>query len=373
MLNQRLSKTLKDLLKMSNGSSKFSMAKFLNLHLYTEIYNTSLNHRPLGDVILKYISVFLCVLGIILNIFIIIIRSRRQMRSAINLMLSSLAVVDISLMLSYASFVFLFRTNRTLFMTLGAPCSSRELASFDIARHAVFHTARSAGNWMTVALALLRYLACRRDYTAYVITIGQAKGIVMGVVMFSVVVCSPRYLYTVERKNNVTECYMVKNLRDKNEEIFNKMESFLRVIFEDIGTNLFIVLFIILLIVEIRKGNKYRVQLMGDNASTPSNDGSSRTTKLLAIMLVFSVITGVPRVLKFLVAKIGVYKPGADLLLDEKLLDVFYILIILNSSINFVISCAISKKFLKMFRRVFRLSFSTISSAEVIEMQPHQL
>ena len=248
------------------------------------MYLVKSNHRPLEDVILKYISVAVCVLGVVFNMFILAVRSRREMASPTNFILTSLAIVDSLLMISYASFIFVNKNNRTLFMSFGVRCPSLILVLFDIIRHGMFYTSRTMSIWLTVALAVIRYRASRRCLTNYVITKKQAKVIVLSILMASCIVTGPRYFYTIEKYDD--DCYTVKALRHRSMFIA-KLEIVLRIINEEFWPFFLLTLFTGLLIRQIRNGNRYRNRLVGVSISKRDSNRGSKTTKMLMWMIFF--------------------------------------------------------------------------------------
>ncbi|MFH4975431.1 hypothetical protein AB6A40_002140 [Gnathostoma spinigerum] len=134
-----------------------------------------------------YIAMFLCIAGTLLNIVTILVLTRPTMLSPVNLLLCAVAVCDIAVMTSYLVFVSHFLINAA------KRCETDDY-SFAWAVFTLFHAHASVifhatSIWLTVSLAQIRVLTISRA------TSGPAKGVTipftvgLSIVTWLIIIC----------------------------------------------------------------------------------------------------------------------------------------------------------------------------------------
>lgn len=147
-----------------------------------------------------YVSVVVCVLGIVCSCLVVAVLTRRHMLTSSNYMLTALAICDLITMLSYIpyaiQFYCLYGVRKSVERnTLGS-------AWFCIVHANLSVTAHTASIWITVALSAFRYSMVRRAADGRAATSAAAAGcdlrtsrwIVLLVCASSAVVLIPNYL-----------------------------------------------------------------------------------------------------------------------------------------------------------------------------------
>uniref|UniRef100_A0A2C9JTZ9 G-protein coupled receptors family 1 profile domain-containing protein n=1 Tax=Biomphalaria glabrata TaxID=6526 RepID=A0A2C9JTZ9_BIOGL len=318
----------------------------------TELKLFRTEYRPFH----AYISLVISVFGIIGNSLNVFILTRKKMISAMNILLTALAVSDGLKLIFHLTFIVLF-----FFVDDNAlgPLVKVSYAMFYIIVAIVFH---SASIWLTVSLAIFRYIAIRFPLRAATLCSRYRAKVTIVIVCFSVtVICIPNSLshsYGSYNSENVTIWYIT--IIDGNEG-FNFIQKL------NLGVSTFLVrllpcllllLLSFLLILELRRAAE-RSSKLRSQENDPSDDTiqkrteTNRTTGMLVVVVVLFIVIELPHgILLISVARnkdyfYDVYDPLGDLIDDITLL---------NNGINFVIYCTMSKKFRDTFIAMFSCS-----------------
>ena len=138
-----------------------------------------------------YLSLVWCVFGSTSNAMNIAVLTRRALISPTNLLLTALAVADLLTMAFYVPYA-------AYFYCYARPDKLGRHPA-DWIRYLLFNncfniTAHTIAMWLTVSLAVFRYIAvCHPTVGSRVCTLRRARITVAAVVAFNIVFCSPNY------------------------------------------------------------------------------------------------------------------------------------------------------------------------------------
>lgn len=320
-----------------------------------------------------YLAAIVCVFGVIANVLNIIVLTRKNMQSSTNVLLTGLAISDGLTMVAY------FPWSLIMYVIHGTEVNvDRDTylcAEFQLG-YAIFSVIiHSVSIWLTVTLAVFRYVFIRFPRRgAHWCTIQRAKLAVVLVVVAVGVVCLPN---SVTYKIFEAPSYQFPNLVDSGvngtvywvdvkrdtqfNRFFQRFNFWVQAIFIRLLPCALLTLFSILLVKTMRDAEKRRKKLIskvnakeGERTPTSGNSKrqrkSNRTTKMLLAVVGLFLLTetpqGIMNVLSVLIDKFfdRVYSPVGDLI---------DIITLINSGINFVLYCIMSKQFRDTFVRIF--------------------
>ena len=145
-----------------------------------------------------YISLLVCIAGIFMNILIIMVLTRKEMRTPINRMLTGLAIADIVVMLEYIPF--------TLHMYV-FDLPKEEQYSYPWAVYVLFHShltqiLHTINIQLTISMSIWRYLALKgagagsgkNSNTAGSLTLARCNLCILAAYICPVIICIPNYL-----------------------------------------------------------------------------------------------------------------------------------------------------------------------------------
>ncbi|RUS79613.1 hypothetical protein EGW08_012613 [Elysia chlorotica] len=143
-----------------------------------------------------YLSLFVCMCGIVTNTFNVTVLTRRHMRTPVNQILTALAVSDIITMLSYVPFAVHFYCQHSVSEVSPERNSLRWMRFFLL--HINLTTAtHTVSIWLCVLLAIVRYLHIRSPTRASSVRlrrISQTRYLVLGTYILLPLVMIPNYL-----------------------------------------------------------------------------------------------------------------------------------------------------------------------------------
>lgn len=313
-----------------------------------------------------YISVLVCVFGIIANIANIVVLNKKHMRTSTNVILMWLAVADLCTMIEYVPFAlrfYIFKDPDLKFL---------ENKSYSWMCYLLFHadfslTMHSMSIWLTIMLAIFRFLFVflptkGREYCS----IKHAKIIVTGVYISAVLVCIPNYI------SNYWEA-SEKNIRNENVTVYTFTQR------KDIDENFLIVfdlnywvqsiliklvpcflltVLTILLITALHKAHKRHVRLKSQGMrkdDVEQHDEHFRTTAMLLAVVILFLITELPQGILTLLM---IFMDTLHAEVYGPLGDILDIVALLNNAINFVLYCSMSRKFRDTFVATFCSCFT---------------
>ncbi|XP_046744398.1 G-protein coupled receptor dmsr-1-like [Diprion similis] len=342
-----------------------------------------------------YASLLVCLFGSVANTLNIAVLTRREMNSPTNAILTGLAVADLLVMLEYipyATHMYLLHRPRREQFTY--PWSFFVLFHSNFAQ--VFHT---ISIWLTVTLAIWRYIAVAfPQKNRELCSINRTMLAIAGAYVICPIICVPLYLtFSLESRTvlidgsgntldlNQTNHSLPEDAVNTTLYFVNYSQTaiaypFLRIMNLWIyGAVIKIIPCIALTILSLQlilalvEAKKRRQKLTSAalvktvNKSTDANDGkktrkkpsrhmdkerqTDRTTRMLLAVLLLFLITEFPQgVMGLLSVMLGARFFDTCYV---KLGEVMDILALINSAINFILYCAMSRQFRTTFNQLF--------------------
>ncbi|VDN53581.1 unnamed protein product [Dracunculus medinensis] len=320
-----------------------------------------------------YIALFLCITGIILNLITVIVLSRRTMLSPVNILLCSIAICDGIVMMSYLIFVAHF------LIKAASRCESSDynyhwavFTLFHAHASVIFH---STSIWLTVSLAQIRVLMIRRvtvtngsiitiystillsfitcivmtfvnvpnfltfqivetpsvDFLPCLIPQDEgsynSSGIENSLINASTLSNADRYIYVVLATGN--DCMKLKLAFWSNGMLCKVVPCFLLTIS---------IIILLKIIAEVAHRRKILAQVL--KKKMPKDHMTPMLVAVLSIFLIAELPQGIMLVLT------GIYsKDSFHQKIYLPLGDFMDLLSLINSAVNFLIYCVMSKKF----------------------------
>ncbi|KAJ8307207.1 hypothetical protein KUTeg_015291 [Tegillarca granosa] len=288
-----------------------------------------------------------CIIGIIGNTLALIVLSHKDMKTSTNVYLSALAVSDtIKLINDFFYFVMLVLQSNKM------DGNKMVISNFYPYAHYIFQMSVCVTAWLTVSVAVERYIAvCYPTKAKEMCTIAKAR-IVSTVVFLSMILLTvPSALkyeavLKYDRLLN-TSCYTIEpSTLGKNDafmEPYTWVQSSLRSIIP----------LIVLIFLNARIINALRQQRVKGKKLSSRN----RITLMLIAIIIFFVVCIMPDAIMSLFFGFGYidesnYVKGIREITDS--------LLAINSAFNFVLYCSMSKVFRTTFEKIFRIKCPSI-------------
>lgn len=340
------------------------------------------NFRNLYAPIHGYVCIGLCVFGILTNLVHVVVLSRPMMRnSAVNCVLTAVALCDIGTMVTYLIYISHFVVRR---QTTCSPTFTRGWMQF-LQWHVMLSiTLHTTSLWLAVAMAFIRRMTLRvarlnstwqQPQFAWKLCIGiyicvsvmcipnmfvHEISIYEGAVWEPEPQCvsffppnytEPMFTFTVSKEATANNC-----------SIFKLNIWMIGLVFKVIPCIL-LMFFSVGLVNKIRQAEQHRrkltnVSMNNLNSTDASNTSakkkshrSDRTTAMLVVILAVFLITELPQgVISILCA---IFTADVHKYLYFYLGDILDLLSLLNSSVNFVLYCLMSSRYRTTFWLVF--------------------
>ena len=305
-----------------------------------------------------YLSIVVCLFGIVSNAVNIAVLTRRSMSSPANCLLTSLAVTDLLTMMSYLPFAAYFYCYSRPHWGHG---HQRAWIVYLLFNNNFIITSHTASVWLTVSLAIFRYVVvCYPSQGPTLCSSYRAKVTIVAVFATTVVSCIPNYvLYRpISLDDTATGAFWFKESLFVT-EVHLTINYWLFGVVMKIVPCVLLTLLSCLLVQAMRKADVRRQRLKGQSTtrdgrtsttSTDADGDSQRTTRLLLAIVICFVSVELPQgVLAFLSAVdsdifYGVYVP---------LGDVWDLMVLVNSAVNFPLYCVMSRQFRRTFYGMF--------------------
>ncbi|XP_076387492.1 G-protein coupled receptor dmsr-1 [Megachile rotundata] len=332
-----------------------------------------------------WISLFVCIFGSIANILNILVLTRREMRSPTNIILTGLAVADLLVMIDYIPYAFhlyLYRRSRRDTFTYGWTIFVLFHSNFAQVCHTI-------SICLTLILAVWRYVAVarpqqNREWCSYRRTIFA----IFIAYVFCPVLCVPLYITTevkeqveildsngmsvsnrnqslidspLENTTNVTLYFVRLSETAKNHDILKELNFWIY----SVVIKLFpcVVLTIVSLkllqvLLEAKRRRRKLTNIQEENSERKKScrrvekeRQTDRTTMMLLAVLLLFLLTELPQgILGLFSVLLG---PGFFWTCYLMLGDVIDMLTLVNSAINFILYCTMSRQFRKTFNELF--------------------
>uniref|UniRef100_A0A0A9WNR0 FMRFamide receptor n=1 Tax=Lygus hesperus TaxID=30085 RepID=A0A0A9WNR0_LYGHE len=331
-----------------------------------------------------YTSLIVCLFGSVANLLNIMVLTRREMSSPTNAILTGLAVADLLVMLEYIPFAWY-----TIYKATSP--STKELYTYSLTLCIYLHSnfsqvCHTISIWLTVTLAIWRYIAvaypqrnhewCGPQKTILIITSGYIVSPLINIPLFLAFSIQP-VTKTLNESGYITDnasvainttIYLidVSELGQKNDNLLIDINFWVYSIVIKIIPCLALTLLSGGLIWALMQAKRRRKQLMQGSKKTPRNIENDRTTDrttkmLLAVLLLF-LITELPQGI------LGLLSLFFGRRFFERCYvrvgDIMDILALLNSAINFILYCTMSRQFRKTFSLLFRPRWLPVAQTE---------
>ena len=307
---------------------------------------------------IHYIAITICVVGIICNTLFISVLTRPKMRSPINTLMVGLAVSDQIMMLSYGIYILYFRI---IYSPLLEKIESSWTTQWIYVTlyHYIYPFSHVAGEWLTLVIAVIRYKSCKAKFPHKEISKKQARRVILLVLLFSCVLCVPSFMYFTVRQSatscfKTTQTQLVKSLTHYGDFWFWYVFLAYRVI-----PNVLLVVFTILILWELKKISLNRMVTIG-NRSTED----ILATKMLVSIVIITIVTELPKMVVPLIYRFKYdtlnnesrdhfVETFEHIIFQHSVRHLVEIFVLLDSCVNFVIYCNMSRMFRDTFVKMF--------------------
>lgn len=308
-------------------------------------------------------------LGIIANILNVVVLSRKNMISPTNCILIGLAVADMLVMCLYLPYCIMeFITEREqdcLIDDLVVACRSYPAVLYTLIYSnatIVFHT---VSTWLTVALAIFRWMSVAfPSHSRQLCSMKRAKIAIGLTYIITIFACIPNYvsftihdvLATKIGSGDSMISYRVDFAQLKYGDLIRKFNFWFYSVVMKLIPCLALTVLSTALVRALCEAEDRRRRLKGrapnpDGASASSHNQRSadRTTRMLLAVLLLFILTEFPAGVLSLLS-------GIDNQFFESYVrvgDILDILALINSSVNFILYCTMSRQFRKTFALLF--------------------
>lgn len=314
------------------------------------------------------LSAFLCATGIVLNLANIVVLTRPSMLSSINHILTAVAVCDIGLMLSYLVFLGHFVLTDSHYCDPNTYSHGWAVFLLLHANFSVFTHTLSL--YLTVAMALLRYLMVRQHHKTDLSAPSVGCGIIAFSTLLVLALCTPNFMtYWIQPVDGCLSSEVIRNeSRSKVADVVSQPQTFYvnfatypgscviqllsfwigGIVFKIVPCVILCIFMGLLIDVIISAAKRRRRLLREDGHALGQND---RTTVMLVLIVLVFLITEVPQGLLAVLS--GLLGPVFFHRVYKSLGDILDLLSLLNSSVNFFLYCVMSRNFRQVFCHIF--------------------
>ncbi|XP_013409267.1 sex peptide receptor-like [Lingula anatina] len=307
-----------------------------------------------------YLSILICFVGIICNILNVIVLTRKNMISPTNYILSALAIADLLTMVPYLPLAFMYcLEGRGNVLSIDVP-RSLSIILINLMNNVISITMHSVAMWLTVALAFFRYIiVCHgRTHAPKLCSLYRTKLTIAAICIFTLLFLIPNFLclkVTPKRGNQGQQLYMLEAGAICTDNFLVNLKFWLYGVGVKIATCILLVIFSGLLIKAIHSANQRRRKLLfqGRRAESEYTHEHNRTTTMLVTVVLLFVVTELPQGILLLMIGISENKAQSAWCVYFDLADFLDMIVLLNSSINFMLYCTMSQQFRNTFKSLF--------------------
>lgn len=355
-----------------NDTSKSAMGVVTGINAVPELQAFQKSYQPIHG----YLAPIICVFGVVANILNIVVLTRKNMQTSTNVILTGLAISDGLTMAAYIPYaLLLYVINGT---KITPTRDTLRVAQFQMGYALFSYVVHSISIWLTVTLALFRYIFIRYPRLgAQYCNMHNAKIAVIAVVIVVTLVCVPYSVNLSIASSPFTDpeglipngtSYHIQ-MKDKHDydKVLYSVNFWIQAILIKLLPSFLLTIFSILLVNTMRRAERRRKRLLNnvpmseENGATSTSSTtvssrkqkksrSNRTTKMLLAVVILFLLTETPQgVLSVMGGLDGsffdfIYLPLGDLL---------DIITLINNGINFVLYCTMSKQFRDTFLKLF--------------------
>nr|CAD7434840.1 unnamed protein product [Timema monikensis] len=312
-----------------------------------------------------YIVPFLLIITIIANTLIVVVLSKRHMRSPTNAVLMAMALSDMFTLLFPAPWLFYMYTFGNHYKPLSPVGACYVWSIMHEVIPATFHT---ASIWLTLALAVQRYIyVCHAPVARFWCTMPRVLKVVGCIVALAILHQSTRFFDRVyipmeiswNGHKNVTVCrlgmasWVTEGL---NIDFYFTVYYGFRVIFVHTIPCVSLVVLNVLLFRAMREAQLKRARLFKENRKSECKklrDTNCTTLMLIVVVTVFLLVE-IPLAV---VTTLHIISSSITEILDYSIANVLVLFtnffIIVSYPINFAIYCGMSRQFRETFKELF--------------------
>ena len=313
-----------------------------------------------------YIALVICIIGVIFNALLIAVLTQPKIRSPTNTIMTALAVADQIMMVTYGVYVVYFRIFYSPLLDKFESSWSLQWIYVTL-YHYIYAYSHVLGEWLTLAIAIIRYRACYPRAPPHDFTQNQAMLVIAVTCIGCLIINIPNFLYFNVVENPGTRCFATTK-----SEVVKSIPAFDDFWFWFIFTtyrllpNILLLVFTGLIIRELKNISVRRQVTLGNRNCRQE----VWATKMLVAIVIFTMITEFPKLIAPLV-----YRAKEESKSDENFIEILEAnlleksvnsflecFILLDSCVNFVIYCSMSKMFRETFVNMFIPSWFPISS-----------
>lgn len=313
--------------------------------------------------LLGYSMPFLLVITIVANTLIVVVLSKKHMRSPTNLVLMAMALSDMFTLLIPAPWLFYSYTLGNHYKPLYPVGACYAFCYMFEVIPALFHT---ASIWLTLALAVQRYIyICHAHLATTYITLPRVKKGIIWIYFLATLHQSTRFFdreissMAVPWENGTAMvCYehMAPWVQAIHIDVYFNLYFWFRVIFVHLIPCTALIVLNVLLFKALRAANKKRKKMFKDKPKSDcknQRDKNCTTLMLIVVVTVFLLVEIPLAVITLLHIITSTFIQVLDYNIASILILFTNFFIMVSYPINFAIYCGMSKQFRKTFKELF--------------------
>lgn len=330
------------------NTSVIPIVELSTLAIETDTSDLSLFYKRYVE-IHGYVSTFLCSFGLLLNFINIIVLTREHIRSATNCFLSVIALADMLGLCFYLIFsVYCYIITSPIIL------ESQAWSEYLIAHVILGILLHNISTWLTVSMTIFQYISVSHPVKASVFcNYHRARVTIVIVCIVNLIACVPNVLvYGVHYSAEHNGFWVGQSEIARNNPAFDTSTFWIYGVGFKIVPSLALVILVPKIIYLMLDARKRRTDLAFVSSHRRHQDSSTchRTTILLAVIASFTVLTDLPHGILLLIS-------GLDEIFFDKVYsslgEIIDDLSLLNSSVNFLLYCSMSRQFRDTFKSLF--------------------
>jgi len=306
-----------------------------------------------------YTSLTICAFGIPMNVINIIVLTRKKLVTPINCILTFLAVADMATMLSYVPFAFHFYCSNSAH-SISEDKNTWGWMHFLLVYLNFSATTHTISIWLCVALAIFRHNNIHSPAKGNLTRMRRLirARVVVGIIFVaSIIIMVPTYLshkLTKYEKNITIYIFEDWKLGTGKEKPMVLVSLILYSCLAKLVPCVLIIIYGALLMITLNNTNAKAKERLSKNGSTrqPSQRrrDMSRTTIMLLVVIVLFLVTELPQGILIMCC---IFLKGFFENVYIPLGDSMDIVALINSSVNFILYCTMSREFRRTFVKLF--------------------
>lgn len=323
----------------------------------------------------SFISVAICIIGVLANSINVIVLTRPNMITPVNVLLVTMALLDMLVMSSYLIFTIHFNfMSFRLCETTNFPYFWGLFALFHAHFSLVGHT---MSLWISIVMAFVRYLSLNLQYIqrGSQFTVRQSLALVGGVFLLINVANTASYvsyeitdvpvgiIYPPQCDSilNLSQIIFIPKTKEENCLLVTVAFWITGIGFKVLPCIL-LALMIGLLVKQLANVRRRHLRLThrGNMVEKRRKEPSERTTRMLITLVSVFLATELPQGLAAVAS--GIFSNHFRIHIYNSIGDLLDLFSLINSTVSFVIYCSMSQQFRDTFRSVICSCFSVRTS-----------